>query len=59
MNSKTYLGDGVYAEIVDGSVLLTTEDGISVTNKIYLELEVVDALSKYLKQQFEHKAGTA
>jgi hypothetical protein len=48
---KTYLGDGVYAEADDDglSVTLTTENGIAVTNTIYLEAEVLDALDKFVR----------
>jgi hypothetical protein len=45
---KRYLGDGVYADIDRGMVKLTTEDGISVINIIYLEPEVIDALMRYV-----------
>jgi hypothetical protein len=42
---KTYLGDGVYGEWEDGTMVkLTTEDGISATNTIFLEPEVMEAL---------------
>ena len=47
---KEYLGDGVYAAF-DGdreSIVLTTENGISVTNTIYLEPEILEALKRYL-----------
>lgn len=37
---KTYLGDGVYVEFVDGMIRLTTENGIELTNEIFLELPV-------------------
>jgi hypothetical protein len=47
---KQYLGDGVYAELDDGRVLLTTEDGFTTTNAIYLEPEVIAALRRYLEQ---------
>lgn len=46
--SKTYLGDAVYAEVEEGRLRLTTEDGISVTNEIYLEPEVYQALTNYI-----------
>lgn len=46
---KTYLGDGVYAEPVNGMILLTTEDGGMVpTNAIYLESEVYDSLVAFV-----------
>jgi hypothetical protein len=49
--NKQYLGDGVYAEIDrDWYVKLTTENGIEVTNTIYLEREVLDALLHYLRE---------
>lgn len=35
---KTYIGDGIYMEISSvGEVLLTTENGITVTNSIIME----------------------
>jgi hypothetical protein len=46
---KSYLGDGVYAEIEDRKLKLTTEDGYSVSNTIYLEPQVWDALVAYVK----------
>jgi hypothetical protein len=45
---KSYLGDGVYAEIERGEIVLTTEDGINTTNRIVLEPEVLAALLRYL-----------
>jgi hypothetical protein len=45
---KVYLGDSVYAQIEHGMIKLTTEDGVSVSNTIYLELEVFDALCAYV-----------
>lgn len=45
---KTYLGDGVYLDQEPGSLVLTTEDGVSVTNTIYLEEEVLAAFVKRL-----------
>ena len=49
--AKEYLGDGVYVDqnAVSGALVLTTEDGYSTTNVIYLEPEVLDALLRYLK----------
>lgn len=44
MSTKAYLADGVYAEIDNGSVCLTTENGIEVTNRIYLDIDVLRAL---------------
>ena len=49
---KTYLGDGVYAEIEQDGwfVVLTTENGVSVTNRIYMEPSVVRAFEAWLAQ---------
>ena len=44
---KTYLGDGVYVGFDGHGIILTTENGLSVTNKIYLEPEVFAALKTY------------
>ena len=47
---KSYLGDGVYIEQNDfGQVVLTTSDGLSDTNTIYLEPEVVRAIGRWLQ----------
>lgn len=46
---KTYLGDGVYLDYDGYSVILTTENGISVQNTIVLDPEVVEALINKLK----------
>jgi hypothetical protein len=50
MMEKTYLGDGVYVEFDGDGFMLTTENGIEITNKIYLELFVYSALTKFVKQ---------
>lgn len=46
---KVYLGDGVYA-VVDqyGCLVLTTENGVYVTNTVVLEPEVLAKLGEYL-----------
>ena len=50
MNPKCFLGDGVFAAWGDaGNLILTTENGISVQNRIVLEPEVLLALAAYLK----------
>jgi len=46
--NKDYLGDGVYAEWDGERIVLTTENGIEATNIIYLELEVIVGLERYL-----------
>lgn len=47
--SKTYLGDGAYAEFDGYAIVLTTEDGIRATNRIVLEPEVWSALSRFVQ----------
>ena len=48
---KSYLGDGVYIDYGDerGDVVLTTENGVSTTNEIYLEYAVVEAFIRWLE----------
>jgi hypothetical protein len=51
MNNKHYIGDGVYVEIEPwGDVVLTTENGISTTNRIVLEPEVLKEFELYIEQ---------
>lgn len=45
--ARVYLGDGVYVEIENGSYVLTTSNGIRVTNRIVLEPEVLSAFLSY------------
>ena len=47
MTQKRYLGDAVYAAFDGYHIVLTTEDGIEITNTICLELQVFDALVEY------------
>ena len=47
--TKTYLGDSVYAETCDSMILLTTENGTGPSNSIYLEVEVLEALFRFAK----------
>jgi len=45
---KRYLGDSVYAEIENGMVKLTTNNGFEDRDTIYLELPVYNELSRYV-----------
>jgi hypothetical protein len=47
---KRYLGDGVYAEWDGYHITLTTENGISTTNTIYLDPNVQVSLAKMMEQ---------
>lgn len=48
--NKSYIGDGVYVEHDGYGLVLTTENGIEVTNSIVLEPEVYGALLKYVER---------
>lgn len=48
MIGKAYLGDAVYAEMEHGMIKLTTVDGITSTNEIFLEMEVYDSLVRFM-----------
>lgn len=50
--TKTYLGDGVYAEMEGTDLILTTSNGMKVTNRIILEPDVLDRLNQYLHMWF-------
>jgi hypothetical protein len=50
MKPKQYLGDGVYVEVRDGQLVITTEDGIRATNTIIFEPEVLAAFLEYVKE---------
>ena len=47
---KTYLGDGCYVSFDGYALELTTEDGISVTNRVVLEPEVYAALVRFVER---------
>lgn len=52
--TKVHLGDAVYAEFDGHHIVLTTEDGINTTNKIYLDPDVSKALIPYI---YKHHGG--
>ena len=58
---KVYLGDAVYAKSDGYGVWLTTENGISTTNEVYLEPPVFAALVRYVeglnRQPYDPDAG--
>lgn len=51
MNNKAYLGDSVYVEDLGNEVILTTENGIETTNRIYLEEEVIQAFIEFCQNR--------
>jgi hypothetical protein len=50
VKQKKYLGDGVYAEFDGYFVALTTENGVSITNTIYLEPDVYGNLCEFMNR---------
>lgn len=48
---KSYLGDGVYIEMAPIGFILTTENGIEVTNTIVLEDETLLNLVKWTEAE--------
>lgn len=57
---KLYLGDGVYATFDGWAIWLTTENGIEATNTIVLEVQVIQALEKFVAEvraELARKAG--
>jgi hypothetical protein len=54
LSHEMYLGDGVYVEIENGMVKLTTRDGnIKPRDTIWLELPVVSNLIDYLNSRIQ------
>lgn len=53
---KRYLGDGVYVEsgVFVGEFILTTTDGISVTNSVVLDGEITRAFMRYVEETRAH-----
>ncbi len=56
---KAYVGDGIYMEYDPdapiGAFILTTEDGISVQNTIYIEPETWAALQRLVTEHGNSK----
>lgn len=46
--TKSYLGDGIYADFDGYQIVLTTENGLCTTNIVYLEPSVYQALLRYV-----------
>ncbi len=47
--TKTYLGDGVFASLDGFQIVLTVENGVETTARIYLEPETFEALLRYAR----------
>jgi len=46
-SKETYLGDGLYARFDGSGVWLLAEDPLIPTNRVYLEPEIYEALTKF------------
>ena len=51
---KAYIGYGVYVAVVNGSIRLTTENGVEATNTIYLEPEIWRTLKLWVEDVEKH-----
>jgi hypothetical protein len=47
---KEYLGDGAYVDFDGWTLWVTTENGISETNRIAFEPDVYEALVRYVEK---------
>lgn len=47
---KEYIGDGAYVDFDGYSLVLTAEDGINVTNEVYLDPIVYATLVRYVER---------
>lgn len=54
---KEYLGDGVYMEFDGVDIILTTEDGISIQNRIVLEPSLWQALIDFIQSRIAEQEG--
>jgi hypothetical protein len=55
--TKEYLGDGVYVRFDGFGYTVTTEDGISIQNTVYLEPDVYQELVNYVNRIRVSTAG--
>lgn len=51
--NKQYIGDGVYAEVIDQQIVVTTENGINTTNTIFFDIDTWPAMKEYALRYFE------
>lgn len=49
VEKRRYIGDSLYVEVVNGTLVLTTEDEGEVDQVIYLEPEEVSSLLQYIE----------
>ena len=49
---KEYIGDGIYADIQNNMMILTTENGVTVQNTIIVDEERWRQLVRYVEQNW-------
>lgn len=49
MKLKEYIGNSVYAEVVDGFLILTTQNGLRPSNQIMIDRNTLNSLRLYLE----------
>jgi hypothetical protein len=50
VNGRTFVGDGVYAQFDDLCFVLTTENGVGVTNRVVLDPSTLLNFDLWLRQ---------
>jgi len=55
MEGRTYLEDGVYAFFTGSGVTLLTDSMSKPTNEIHLEIENLETLNKFMRNQIKLK----
>ena len=49
-STRDYLGDGVYVDFDGFAIVMTSENGVSVLDRIVLEPQVMAALRRYVNR---------
>jgi len=49
-DDRTYLGDSVYAELENGMIKLTTDNGMGPSNTIFLEYQTLTAFERFVQE---------
>lgn len=57
MDKDTYLGDGLYASFDGFQIRLYATDGVSVSNEVFMEPSVYDALLRFVDGLKEKASG--
>lgn len=58
MERKRYIGDGVYVEFDGQGLVLTTENGIEVLDRITLEWETYNRLISFVDELIKERNGS-